>query len=374
MPTASLYAWTVRKPAYFVWALFVLLGPLYVAPNGLPQPGDILIFLVVPLSLVGWDGRFDRMTTRTLKPLLWFTLWVFFVNYAWATVLGKFDRLKDFLIHPFFYLFNVAIFISALILARRNREPFLRLTMSVVYATIFIQVIASFVFRGGPERVTLFFNSPNQLGYYALLAACLFAMTQRPLGFSRLRSGIGVTCCAYLSILSASRAAMGGIAVLVFVLVFANPRTIILASVAAIALMTAGGPLANAIDNAQYRSQALSRHGTFAEERGYDRLWLFPQYLVTGAGEGEYGRFVRPGEQGRELHSSFGSVLFGYGVLGITLVGLFFARVLKGSTWRDAFMLIPALSFAIAHQGLRFTMFWIVLAVFVILKQQPREP
>src|SRR3954468_7782987 len=153
MPAANVYAWAVRKPAYLVWALFVFLGPLYVAPNGLPQPGDVLIFLVVPLALLVWDGRFDRTTARTLKPLLWFTLWVFVVNYGWAAVLGKFDRLKDFLIHPFFYLFNIAIFISALILARRHREPFLRLTTSVVYGTIFIQVIASFVFRGQPDRV-----------------------------------------------------------------------------------------------------------------------------------------------------------------------------------------------------------------------------
>lgn len=363
----------LRRPAYFIWAMFVLLGPLYVAPSGLPQPGDALIFLVVPMALAGWDGRFDKDTRRTLKPLIWFTLWVFFVNYAWALVLWKFDRLKDFIIHPFFYLFNVAIFISALILARRDRRNFLILTTNIVYLTIAVQVLASFALRNQPDRVTLFFNSPNQLGYYALLAACMFAMTQKPLGYTRLRAGIAITACAYLSILTASRAAMGGIAVLIFILVFQNPRTIILASIAAIALMTVGGPLASAIDNAQYRSQSLSRHGTFAEERGYDRMWKYPQYLLTGAGEGEYSRFVKQGEAGRELHSSFGSVVFGYGVLGLTFMVMFFARVLRGSTWRDMFTLIPGLSFAIAHQGLRFTMFWIVLATYVLLKQMTRE-
>ena len=369
MASDNYFSWVLRSPAYLVWALFVLLGPLYVVTSGLPQPGDALIFLVVPLALFGWDGRLDRNITQTLRPLLWFTFWVFFVNYAWALVLWKFDRLKDFLIHPFYYVFNVATFVSALVLARRQRERFLRITTSVVYLTIAIQVIASFVLRS-QARVTLFFNSPNQLGYYALLAACLFAMTQRPLKISRLWSGFGITCCAYLATLTASRAALGGIAVLLFVLLFSNPRMIILASVAAIALMTVGGPLSNAIDNSQRRSETLSRHGTFAEERGYDRIWIYPQYLVTGAGEGEYQRFVRPGEAIRELHSSFGSVLFGYGVIGVVLMGLFFGRVLKGSSWRHAVMLAPPLAFASAHQALRFTMFWIVLAVFVVLKQE----
>src|SRR5450432_1204573 len=110
MASDNYFSWVLRSPAYLVWTLFVLLGPLYVVTSGLPQPGDALIFLVVPLALFGWDGRLDRSVTQTLRPLLWFMFWVFFVNYAWALVLWKFDRLKDFLIHPFYYVFNVATF------------------------------------------------------------------------------------------------------------------------------------------------------------------------------------------------------------------------------------------------------------------------
>lgn len=362
----------VRSPGLMIWCLFLLFSPLYIAPSGLPQPSDALVFLLVPLSFAGWDRRLDPSANRTLRALFWFTAWVAVVNYGWALVLWKWDNLKDFVIHPLFYAFNLAVFASALMLIRRDRGLFLRMSVAVVYLSIGVQVVASFFYRTDLYRGELFFNSPNQLGYYALLAACMFAMTQRPLGISRLRAGLGVTGCAYLALLSASRASLAGVLVLLVVLLFSNPRTIILASLAAAGLLTLGGPLANAIDAAQHRATHRNNPNiTFAEERGYDRIWQYPEYLPIGAGEGVYQRFAKEGERGRELHSSFGSVLFGYGLVGVTLFLVFFVRVIKGSTRRTALMLVPALLYTIAHQGLRFTMFWVVLAVFVGLKQGP---
>jgi hypothetical protein len=358
-----------RRPALLIWALFVLMIPLYIAPSGLPQPGDALVFVLFPIALFSRDRRLDRSTRSVVRTLLWFTLWVALVNYGWAMILWKFDRLKDFLIHPFFYLFNALLFFSGLVIARRDREAFLRITAYVLYASIFAQFVASFVYRHDMYREDGLFNNPNQLGYFALLAACVFALTQRAIGVRRWIAGLGIACCAYLATLSGSRAALVGIAILLFILLFANPRTIIMASLAAIMVTTLGGPLATAIDNLSERSQSLARHGTFSEERGYDRIWKNPEYLITGAGEGAYQRFANEGENARELHSSFGSVLFSYGLLGSLLFFVFLARVFKGTSVRDKAILVAGLSFAFAHQGLRFTMFWVVLVVFVVVKQ-----
>ncbi len=359
-----------RRPSLLVWCAFVFFIPLYIAPSGLPQPSDALVFLLVPLALASWDGRMDASTARTLKALLWFTLWVFVVDYAWAIILWKWTRLKDFLIHPFYLIFNVLVFFSALVIARRDPKRFLRTTVEFVYASIFIQFVASFFYRTELYRGQLFFNSPNQLGYYVLLAACLFAMTQRVLGIGRLRAGIAITCCAYLAILSASRASTAAIAVLLFVMMLSNPRTIIVASLASIGLLTIGGPVSDAIDKARERTEsAQRRHPDFADERGYDRIWKNPEYLFLGAGEGEYARFTPSQEPARELHSSVGTILFSYGIVGIVLFFLFFGRVVKGAPLRASIMLVPSLLYAVAHQGLRFTMFWVVLACFIALKR-----
>lgn len=363
-----------RSPALVIWVLFLLLSPLYVVSSGLPQPGDWLVLLLLPVTLFTWNGVLDRKSASMIRALIWFTVWVFVVNYAWALILGKWRSPKDFIIHPFFYFFNSAVFLCALVIARKNREAFLRITVEVVFFTIVVQLASSFfVSSGSAVRGQVFFNSPNQLGYYALLSACLFALAQRPLGISRLKAAIGMSSCAYLALLSASRSSVAGILILLLVLLFSNPRTIIIASLAVVGLVSLGGPVANAIEHAEKRvTEDRDPKTSFAEERGYDRIWRNPEYLVTGAGEGAYERFVfRPGAARRELHSSFGSLFFGYGVIGLGLFTVFGLRVLRGAPMRMSLMLVPALIYTIAHQGLRFTMFWVVLAAFVVLKPMP---
>jgi hypothetical protein len=330
-----------------------------------------LLFVLAPLAIIDWDRRLDRSSSSAIRALLWFTLWVALVNYGYAFVLWRWTRLKDFIIHPLYYLFNALVFVSALLIARRDRRLFLSASVAIAFTTIGIQVIASFFYRTELYRGELFFDSPNQLGYYALLCACVFALTQKPLGVPRLWSGVGITFCAYLAVLSASRASLAGILVLLLMLAFSNPRTIIIGSLVALALTSLGGPLSNAIDAAQTRAtHERDPRVTFAEERGYDRIWEHPEYLTIGAGEGAYERFAHANENARELHSSFGSVVFGYGIVGLVLFGTFFWRVIRGSSLRSKLMIIPALMYTVAHQGLRFTMFWVVLAVFLVLKQQ----
>lgn len=364
----------VRSPALLLWSVFVLLSPLHVLPKGMPQPGDFLILLVAPVTLLGWDGKLSREHTRMVRPLLWFAVWVAIVNYAWALVLWRFSDPRDFVLHPFFYVFNVLVFVAALILARRDGEHFVRVTVEVTYITIVVTVVASFVMRD-QYRTQVFFNSPNQLGYYSLLSACLFSIAQRHVGMSRIKASVGVTCCAYLALLSASRASLAGILILLVVLVFSNPRIIIAGVFAAVALVSITGPISDAIDFNQQRAlEDRDPQTSFAEERGYDRLWRHPEYLLTGAGEGAYERFVfRAGEPKRELHSSFGSIVFSYGVVGTALFLVFFVRTVRGASLRMTALFIPALVYTVAHQGLRFTTFWIVLAVFVIIKMMPER-
>jgi hypothetical protein len=50
----------------------------------------------------------------------------------------------------------------------------------------------------------------------------------------------------------------------------------------------------------------------------------------------------------------------------------FLLRVVEGASLRSMFMLIPALSYTIAHQGLRSTPVWILFGVFVCIKQLQR--
>jgi hypothetical protein len=176
--------------------------------------------------------------------------------------------------------------------------------------------------------------------------------------------------CGYLALVSASRSALAGISVLLILLVFANLRVIIVASIAAVLLFLAGGPVAKAIDASAYR---MSVHRmpqyNFFEQRGYDRITANKEYLVFGAGEGATYRFRESTIIGAaEIHSSAGTILFSYGVVGSCLFLFFVWRLLKGAPMRAMVMLLPPLLYTFAHQGLRFTTLWVLLPLFVVLK------
>lgn len=362
------------RPALVAWFLLIATLPFYFGPSGLPQPGNALLFAVLPLALAGWAGRLQGASRGVLRALVWFTIWVFVVNYGWVLATGTLS-VRAYALMPAYYVFNIAVVVSAFVLHARYGDAFVRVTLYAVLFDVAFQVVASFFYRTDLNRGALFFNNPNQLGYWALLAACLITLTQRRAGLSLVKASVGLTGCAYLAILSASRAAVGGIAMLLVLMVFTNPRVIFVSALAAFGLTTLGGPLSAAIDASERRAlHDRNPDQSFAEERGYQRIWDYKEYVLLGAGEGANERFVDDPRHAGEIHSSLGTVVFCYGIVGTLLFLAFFARVLRGAGLRDVLILLPILAYSTAHQGLRFTTFWVVLAVFVVVKGRRAPP
>jgi hypothetical protein len=370
----------LRKPALVTWAIYLFLIPLYIFRSGLPQPGDAVVLILAPLALHRWDGRLSGDMRAVVRALMWFTLWVCLVDYTWVLVTGNFTLFgtDSFVLYPLYYLYNALLFLVAIVLYRRYGDLFLRVTVFVVTASVFLQVLSSLVFRSSAARGSVFFNNPNQLGYFALLAATLIALTHRRLRLRMLTSSIALVCCGYLALVSASRAAAGGILGLLVLLIFSNPKVLVVACLAAVAVVSGVGPIADAIDASQERVLNLSAHAdrSFLQERGYDRIWRNEQYLVLGAGEGGLSRFDDTAfVKNMEIHSSAGTVLFSYGIVGSILFLVFTWRVIRRARLRLLLMLLPPLLYTGAHQGLRFTLLWVVLAVFLALKDEDtRKP
>lgn len=361
----------LKSPPLLGWCLFLLLMPFYLFPVGLPQLDDFIVVLLVPTVFVTWNGRLGRQSVSVLRALLLFTAWVVLVNLAWILILANFG--KD-LRYPLFYIFNALTFLLALILHQRHQDSFIRLTLYCVFGSVVFQAAISLVIRTSSSRGTLFFDNPNQLGYYALLAACVIALTQRRMGFGLLKSGVGLTCCGYLALISASRSAVLGVVILAILTMFLNPRLILIGSFAAMVLVLVGGPLADAVETMQTRLNTA--HGddqlSFFEQRGYDRIWTNKEYVLLGAGEGARVRFQENTIiKHAEIHSSIGTILFSYGLVGLTLFFVFLGRLVRGAALRSTMVLVPPLVYTIAHQGLRFTMLWVLFALFTALKERP---
>lgn len=369
----------MRRPALVTWAIYLLLIPLYIFPSGLPQPGDLLVLLVIPLALLHWNGKLGRGMRATMRALIWFTLWVCLVDYAWVFATGSFSVFgpDSFLLFPLYYIYNALIFLVALVLYRRLGDLFLRVTVAVVMFTVFAQVLWLLTLGIGGGRGTLFFNNPNQLGYYALLAATLIALTHRRLQLRLLISSLTLVCCGVLAVFSASRAAAGGVAVLLVLMLFSNPKILVAACLAGAAVVSGIGPVADAVEASHDRVLNRSAHSeaSFFQERGYDRIWRNQQYLLFGAGEGGLSRFDDTAYvKNMEIHSSAGTILFSYGIVGALLFLVFTWRLIRGARARLVLALLPPLLYTGAHQGLRFTMLWVVLAVFVALKDDVDRP
>ena len=89
-------------------------------------------------------------------------------------------------------------------------------------------------------------------------------------------------------------------------------------------------------------------------------------HIVVGAGEGETERFFAPGAQHTiEIHSTFGTLLFSYGLLGISLFMLFLWRTTRIISFDRYIYLIGPMAYGFTHNGLRFSFFWFMVGMLM---------
>lgn len=226
------------------------------------------------------------------------------------------------------------------------------------------------------------FNDPNQMSYWLLCALVgSFLLKNRPAWFSPYLGIVLVLLVFVIAMLAGSRGAM--IATLVLMLsnlwwvadaLDADQRkrlsrakiVIYLVGVAALMLLLLGllyefhTAVRVALDDLINRATRTDYIGQLAI-RGYTRLYEFPQYLLFGAGEGQYGRFTAGVF---EIHSSWAAPLFYYGVIGFGLIYGFFYQLIKGRLrgWQLLAISAPFV-YGLFTYGLRTPMFWIMLAV-----------
>lgn len=95
-------------------------------------------------------------------------------------------------------------------------------------------------------------------------------------------------------------------------------------------------------------------------DRGWEKLFLYPKYLIYGAGEGGFSRFSLAG-QINEIHSCLFSILFCYGIVPSCLALLWLRQQLKQMPiwmWPAILGLLVESFFLINY---RQPLFWLVL-------------
>lgn len=362
-----------RKGSIFftaVWLLYLLLSPVYIFSKGLPQPADYIIFAFgFPALLLVMIKHRGPMSSVFVFGAMFAAITIV-VNLVHFSFIFN-DRLLK---HSLYYIFNFCVFLFALNVFRQNPEKMNKMTYWAVASMIVFEFIYAPLF-GEIEvlRNLGSFNNPNQLAYWCILNIAILIILKRDEKFNWIDLVL-ICMCIFLQSLSLSKAGMI-ITVLMLGLIFFLPNVPKygrpLMSVAAIMFIIVQlfepNSLVNKLQQVEQITKVVSRienigqeQDDSAEGRGYDRLLKFPHYIVFGAGEGAYFRF---GRGSQEIHSGFATLLFSYGITGFLFFGLFIYSVFKKLPKQYYLLLGMIFLFGIPHQNIRFTYFWVFLAL-----------
>ncbi len=362
-----------------ILSIYLFLRMIYLSEGGSIQISDYFITLFLPffvnLSLV-------RAIYEINKPVVFLLIIILIVNTVWFFITPD----PTIGINVAYYSYNFLLFVFVFGAREGNRATFDRYIPRMIVVSALVQVMAIMFLPNDLYRSVGTFSNPNQLAYWAIcLISCQLLLTQDRPVLTSVSIGLLGTCL----MLTLSRGGLMGFAAVVAVYAlqrFKNFHLRIFSFLTAASLLTlfvgsdAFLDIQDKFDLAsklEARSEQRSISAEF-ENRNYSRLINNPEYIPFGAGEGAFERFE--GERykegnyiGIEIHSTYATLLFSYGVLGFSLfVGMILGFLRRSP--RDAILVTGILFYGLSHNGLRFALFWFFLAILTsVVRQRMQE-
>ncbi len=379
--------------------IFVFLKQFYLFPSGSIGPADI--FLVLS-GIMAFFGRMcqDKRKVLYREDFLWyaFLAFVLLINGAYYILHGN----REFLLYSLYWLYcALALWTFRTLMSER----FLSSVCAVCKLNLLLQAVILLSGRGryfyetwGGARFMGTFNDPNQFAFF-IFTMFLFLFLYYCNHREKRSFLFFFAVAAFLIYCSKSTGVFIGMAVFLLVLLwnwfwktYRDSGKRIVWNV--LLLMTAAGMVvllyslwpSPDFDIARTDYSLLSRvqqkiwklsNGNLADllyDRSAERLVLWPKYLLYGAGEGNFARFL-PGEEFikiitpgvfdvvhiNEIHSSFFDVWFSYGFIPtLFLLCWIVKNVRAADRWQMAAILgILAESFTLMN--CRQPFFWFIL-------------
>ncbi|WP_079477801.1 O-antigen ligase family protein [Halobacillus salinus] len=363
-----------------ILSLYFLLSPFYFFDSGLPQLSDLTLMTMFVFLIFSRPLTVYRSYNLLVFTGICFVSYIIIVNSFWAFWLSDFTVLYASL----FYMFNIMTVILFLLLYEKLGPLLFKVVYISITTSVILQFGLSFFFSSGSYRESLFYNNPNQLGYANLVSLAIILITYQSVKRGRIWFFVAVTGCLVLIAASLSKAAtISGAVMFVTWLLLSKHwsvkiNTMLIAVVFAFLFVTVPSFQESFKENERVTKleSRLNDIGQANDDnpanRGYDRIINDSEYLVFGAGEGAYTRFDTK-LSGYEIHSTFGNLLFSYGVIGMVL---FIALIVLSVYRRPLAMSSPLffiLLYGIAHNGIRNTIFWIFLSLLFLSRIYVKE-
>lgn len=354
-------------------ALGVALLPVYIFSSGGIQPAHMVIALFSAVFLA------KRSFPRTSWAILLFSISAYsFLVESIYTILGG---SSSAIMSSIFFIYNFIV-VSSVYVHCRNYGlsalvPGLKAACVIAVSSVIISGVT--LYANDEGRSAGGFNNPNQLGYFSV---CLLSLTyllycHRLLKYVTALSMFFVAL--FLSIVSLSKAAMvSNIIVFLFVI---NPMRVVGSNgiyflfkyymfwfflSASVVLSLIFFYEAGYFENYKFipRLQGMiSEADSSLESRGYFAFLdgNFGQ-LVFGLGRDGVLDIV-----GHEVHSTLAGVLNDYGLLGFLLffcaISVWILQLFRAYGFVGMSCIAgPAMLYGITHNGIRFTIFWILFS------------
>ncbi len=369
---------------------YLLLKPYYFFSSGNIQPADVFLILAFASYII--YSRINPSIKKSIsksindnKEVVLFFALTLIINSVYFMVVGE----LKFIFSSLYYIFNLMAIISFAYFFKD--KYFAKIIRSVFKFNLLIQLIVYILGVGrfyDASRYMGTFNDPNQFAFYVFISFLFIFMINiinkdKPISIGYLALTIALIISSgstgmilgivgfisvYLIYFIYNLSTRGRLirptlylltsimmgTILVWILV---PMPTIQYSYNSLITMAHSNPVAGRVLQKSERASGEA-DVTLVEERGYDKILHYPEYVLYGAGEGAYSRFPISSSV-NEIHATFPSILFYYGIIPFMVLASWLYKKIKTS---QPVLLIPyaaliAESFTLLNQ--RQSLFWI---------------
>lgn len=346
-------------------ALSLFMSQFYIWSSGLPQFSHI--FIILAFILLAFKNKVIKVSRA--KILFVFIFYAILVNLFWFFVNGL-DT--SYLMSIAYWVFNFVFFLLLVNLKDKYIEVFLKLLLKVIFISYLLEILLFFLGLGRYDfypRYNGFFNDPNQMAFWVLATSSIYLYVSD----KKINNIIVYVLGLFLILMTLSRSATLGYPFLALALVIKQKGSILnkslLIVLSLLALLAVVFVLYNygIFDDIILRlTEGLEEKETQAEGRGFEALIEFPEYLLFGAGQGNYGLFI---QSGHEIHSTWFGILFYYGVFGLSLFLFFLNTIFRKLSLADKILFISPMLYGFTTYSARTIIFWFMISVFVIVRK-----
>lgn len=358
-----------------IWFFYLILFPIQLLPQGGLQLADyILLFGIASLIF-----RIIFQKSNIISNNIYLNGAFFFIFYSLAVSFIFFIVYSDykFLLAPFNYIYCFLCLYFVADLTRK--ELFFKITYISLIMTLVIQLILFFNtgLNYDSGRCMIMFKNPNQLGFWGLIVLIILVLINNNLFLKRSFLLYGaMLLSSFFIIVSISQAAIVTLILILIFLLFRKRSVMLISSILFISFLTfyylntsrfEENPYTNAISS-RFENDLLNEddNDNNLEGRNYNRILQNSAFLIFGAGESGLNRF---GNDTNEIHSTFGSLIFSYGLIGFLIFSIPLLNISLKSYSMYSVIFFIFLLVTLTHNVIRWPLFWVLPYLMFCIKK-----